>query len=283
MFGGNNFFHNLFKCFPSRFGAENTLAIPAVWILWLVALDFFRSVNISNTFFIIAVHHASRGEFLSGLIFCRWNDRSKQRKVLRSLTKDKEESSNEGILKSITVEDTLAQKKDNWSNVVRRNKPRKRAANVSNRPEPKLSIEGPPTEKEDEDAFSVREFFKDMCTIWNCLATQSKKENKKAMEIKSEDTQKDPSPLPAIEHKTDEIEANSKQDDKEKEGEVEICESECGSETSSSGGEFVKDIVDYQSMIYLPENQLKQIGKALAAVHCWYCKGEAFFGSWIKR
>merc|ERR1719209_509767 len=58
----------------------------------------------------------------------------------------------------------------------------------------------------------------------------------------------------------------------EKEGgsqlEVENSESEDGSETSSSGGE----IVDYQSMIYLPEKQLKQIGKALAALHCWYCK-----------
>jgi len=243
-----------------RFGAENTLAIPALWILWLVALDFFR-----------------------------WKDRSKQRKVLRSLTKERnsgEEDSNQGqILKSITLEDKLGgQKKDNWGNVMRRYKPRRGAANLSNRADqPKLALEGPQSsEKEDEDAFSVSEFFKDMCTIWNCLATQSKtkevKENQKAIEDKSEKPPKDPLPLPAIEHTTaDKIEETSEILDKiEKDyasQEVENSESEYGSETSSSsGGEGLKDNVDYQSMIYLPEKQLKQIGKALAAVHCWYCK-----------
>ena len=132
-------------------------------------------------------------------------------------------------------------------------------------------------EKEDEDAFSVTEFFKDMCTIWNCLATQSKtkdvKANQKAIEDKSEEPLKDPLPLlPAIEHSGDKIEETSGTlDTIEKEGgsqlEVENSESEDGSETSSGG-----EIVDYQSMIYLPEKQLKQIGKALAALHCWYCK-----------
>ena len=36
-------FPNFITC---RFGAENTLAIPALWILWLVALDFFRWVSL---------------------------------------------------------------------------------------------------------------------------------------------------------------------------------------------------------------------------------------------
>ena len=117
-----------------------------------------------------------------------------------------------------------------------------------------------------------------MCTIWNCLASQSKtkdvKANQKAIEDKSKEPPKDPLPLlPAIEHSGDKIEETSGvMESIEKEGgsqlEVENSESEDGSETSSSGGE----IVDYQSMIYLPEKQLKQIGKALAALHCWYCK-----------
>jgi len=237
-----------------RFGAENTLAIPALWILWLVALDFFR-----------------------------WKDRSKQRKVLRSLTKESEGgSSQDKNLKSITLEDKQAGEQKNWGNVVRRYKPRRvgtTSPNFSNRGEPKLALEGPPSvpEKEDEDAFSVTEFFKDMCTIWNCLATQSKtkdvKANQKAIEDKSEEPLKDPLPLlPAIEHSGDKIEETSGTlDTIEKEGgsqlEVENSESEDGSETSSGG-----EIVDYQSMIYLPEKQLKQIGKALAALHCWYCK-----------
>jgi len=217
------------------------------------------------------------------LDFFRWKDRSKQRKVLRSLTKESEGgSSQDKNLKSITLEDKQAGEQKNWGNVVRRYKPRRvgtTSPNFSNRGEPKLALEGPPSvpEKEDEDAFSVTEFFKDMCTIWNCLATQSKtkdvKANQKAIEDKSEEPLKDPLPLlPAIEHSGDKIEETSGTlDTIEKEGgsqlEVENSESEDGSETSSGG-----EIVDYQSMIYLPEKQLKQIGKALAALHCWYCK-----------
>jgi len=244
-----------------RFGAENTLAIPALWILWLVALDFFR-----------------------------WKDRSKQRKVLRSLTKESEGGSGQDkVLKSINLEDKQP------GNVVRRYKPRRgssaAAANFSNRAEEaKLALEGPPSspsspsspEKEDDDAFSVSEFFKDMCTIWNCLATQSNtkskevKANQKAIEDKSKEPPNDPQPLlPAIEHSGDKIEDTSEilESIEKEEGapqlEVDNSESEDWSETSSgSGGE----IVDYQSMIYLPEEQLKQIGKALAALHCWYCK-----------
>ena len=208
--------------------------------------------------------------------------------MLRSLTKESnnsEEGSIEGkILKSITLEEKPGeQKKDNWGNVMRRYKPRRGAANFSNRAEPKLALEGPPSpEKEDEDAFSVTEFFKDMCTIWNCLASQSKtkdvKEKQKAIENKSKEPLKDPLPLPAIEHTGDKIEDsseisdNTEKEDASQQEEVENSESEDGSETSSSGGEGLKEVVDYQSMIYLPEKQLKQIGKALAAVHCWYCK-----------
>lgn len=199
------------------------------------------------------------------------------------MTKESEGgSSQDKNLKSITLEDKQAGEQKNWGNVVRRYKPRRvgtTSPNFSNRGEPKLALEGPPSvpEKEDEDAFSVTEFFKDMCTIWNCLATQSKtkdvKANQKAIEDKSEEPLKDPLPLlPAIEHSGDKIEETSGTlDTIEKEGgsqlEVENSESEDGSETSSGG-----EIVDYQSMIYLPEKQLKQIGKALAALHCWYCK-----------
>ena len=64
MLGGDNLFHNLFNFFPSRFGAENTLAIPAVWILWLVALDFFRSVNISHKFRLQLQQNINENTFL---------------------------------------------------------------------------------------------------------------------------------------------------------------------------------------------------------------------------
>ena len=270
-----------------RFGAENTLAIPALWILWLVALDFFRCVHFISAisfYKTICWFQDSKEKDNPCHLFYRWKDRSKQRKVLRSLTKESEGGSGQDkVLKSINLEDKQP------GNVVRRYKPRRgssaAAANFSNRAEEaKLALEGPPSspEKEDDDAFSVSEFFKDMCTIWNCLATQSNtkskdvKANQKAIEDKSKEPPKDPQPLlPAIEHSGDKIEDTSEilESIEKEEGapqlEVDNSESEDWSETSSgSGGE----IVDYQSMIYLPEEQLKQIGKALAALHCWYCK-----------
>ena len=213
----------------------------------------------------------------------RWKDRSKQRKVLRSLSKEgnAEKDSKKELLKSITVEEKSAAKRENLGNMSRRYRSR-RGADLSNQPKPKLAIEGPVTENEDEDAFSVTEFFKDMCTIWTCLVNQSNSETKKkGIQTTNDERPKKPCneqlPLPAIENKT--TKTLNKNENEAENVVTENSESEDWSETSSSGGEAgLKDTeeevvdLDYQSMIYLPENQLKQIGKALAAVHCWYCK-----------
>ena len=208
--------------------------------------------------------------------------RSKQGKVLRSLSKEgnTEKDPRKELLKSIIVEEKSVAKRENLGNMSRRHRP-PRGADLSNQPKPKLAIEGPVTEKEDEDAFSVTEFFKDMLTIWTCLVNQSNSETKKRenQTTKDERPKKPQLPFPAIDNKT--AKALNKNENEAENVVTENSDSEDWSERSSSGGEVgegLKDTkegvvdLDYQGMIYLPENQLKQIRKPLAAVHCWYCK-----------
>ena len=104
----------------------------------------------------------------------RWKDRSKQRKVLRSLSGDnnlEERSNNKKEIKAITEEKKT--KKDNWESVMKRYKPRRGHQMPSPASVPKLTIESP-SESCDPDAFSIWEFLKDMKTIWDCLTNNSK-------------------------------------------------------------------------------------------------------------
>ena len=68
----------------------------------------------------------------------RWKDRSKQRRVLRSLSKEgnTEKDSKKELLKSITVEEKSVAKRENLGNMSRRYRPR-RGADLSNQPKPK--------------------------------------------------------------------------------------------------------------------------------------------------